>query len=76
MGITKSINCGRDEVGRSRLRTICGIMMHSSLAVTDRGRYAPWACGHQVLDQEEVQRGCNALKKKINPTRVPIEEKE
>lgn len=37
IGITKSINSGRDKVGRLRSHGVCGILMHSSLAVTIEG---------------------------------------
>ena len=74
VGTTKSINCGRDEVGRSRLRTICGIMMHSSLAVTTEGLSLGLAAIKFWTGKKSKR--CNALKKQINPTRVPIEEKE
>jgi Transposase DNA-binding len=37
IGITKSINSRRDEAGRLRSHTVCGILMHSSLAVTTDG---------------------------------------
>lgn len=37
IGITKSINSGRDKAGRLRSHTVCGILMHSSLAVTIEG---------------------------------------
>ena len=37
IGITKSINSGRDKSGRLRSHTVCGILMHSSLAVTTEG---------------------------------------
>lgn len=30
IGITKSINSGRDKAGRLRSHTVCGILMHSS----------------------------------------------
>jgi hypothetical protein len=36
-GITKSINSGRDKAGRLRSHTVCGILMHSSMAVTSEG---------------------------------------
>jgi hypothetical protein len=32
IGSTKSVNSGRDKAGRLRFHTICGILMHSSLA--------------------------------------------
>jgi hypothetical protein len=37
IGTTKSINIGRDKAGRLRSHTVCGILMHSSLAVTIEG---------------------------------------
>jgi hypothetical protein len=48
--------------------------MHSSLAVTTQG--VPLALGAIKFWTRKEFKGCNALKKKINPTRVPIEEKE
>jgi hypothetical protein len=37
IGITKNINSGRDKAGRLRSHTVCGILMHSSLALTNEG---------------------------------------
>jgi hypothetical protein len=37
IGITKSVNSGRDKAACLRSHTICGILMHSSLAVTVEG---------------------------------------
>ena len=37
IGITKSINSGKDNTGRLRKHTICGLLMHASLAVTTQG---------------------------------------
>ena len=37
IGITKSINSGREKAGRLRSHTVCGILMHSSLAETSQG---------------------------------------
>ena len=37
IGITKNINSGKDKTGRLRSHTVCGILMHSSLAVTTEG---------------------------------------
>ncbi|AGS25297.1 hypothetical protein REMIM1_PE00207 (plasmid) [Rhizobium etli bv. mimosae str. Mim1] len=34
VGFTKSVNSGRDKQERLRHHTVCGILMHSSLAVT------------------------------------------
>ena len=37
VGVTKSVNSGRDKEGRLRHHAVCGILMHSSLAVTTQG---------------------------------------
>ncbi len=74
IGITKSINSGRDKAGRLRSHTVCGILMHSSLAVTTEG--LPLGLTAVKFWTRKKFKGTAALKKKINPTRVPIEEKE
>lgn len=74
IGITKSINSGRDKVGRLRSHTVCGILMHSSLAVTTEG--LPLGLTAVKFWTRKKFKGPAALKKKINPTRVPIEKKE
>src|SRR5215468_11585336 len=74
IGITKSINSGRDKAGRLRSHTVCGILMHSSLAVTTDG--VPLGLTAAKFWTRKKFKGTAALKKKINPTRVPIEEKE
>jgi hypothetical protein len=42
VGFTKSVNSGRDKEGRLRHHALCGILMHSSLAVTTEA--CPWDC--------------------------------
>jgi Transposase DNA-binding len=74
IGATKSVNSGRDKAGRVRSHTVCGILMHSSLAVTTQG--LPPAPAAAKFWTRKKFKGSNALKKKINPTRVPIEKKE
>jgi hypothetical protein len=74
IGITKSINSGRDKAGRLRSHTVCGILMHSSLAVTTDG--LPLGLAAVKFWTRKKFKGTAALKKKINPTRVPIETKE
>ena len=37
IGVTYSVNSGRDKAGRVRNHTVCGLLMHSSLAVTTEG---------------------------------------
>ena len=72
IGSTKSVNSGRDKAGRVRSHTICGILMHSSLAVTTEG--LPLGLSAIKFWTRKKFKGTNALKKKINPTRVPIEQ--
>jgi len=74
IGITKSINSGRDKAGRLRAHTVCGILMHSSLAVTTGG--LPLGLAAVKFWTRKKFKGTAALKKKIDPTRVPIEKKE
>ena len=69
----RTIN-GRNSWGKLRHRTICGLLMHSSLAVTTQG--VPLGLAAIKFWTRKEFKGCNALKKKINPTRVPIQEKE
>jgi hypothetical protein len=67
--------CGRkDKNGRPRLHTVCGILMHSSLAVTTEG--LPLGLAAIKFWTRSKFKGTNALKRKVNPTRVPIEAKE
>jgi hypothetical protein len=74
IGITKSINSGRDKTGRLRSHTVCGILMHSSLAVTIEG--VPLGLAAVKFWTRKKFKGTAALKKKVNPTRIPIEKKE
>jgi hypothetical protein len=59
---------------RPRHHKVCGILMHSSLAVTPEG--LPLGLSAIKFWTRQEFKGTNALKKHINPTRVPIEEKE
>lgn len=59
---------------RPRLHTVCGILMHSSLAVTTDG--LPLGLAAIKFWTRKRFKGVNALRKKINPTRVAIERKE
>jgi hypothetical protein len=74
IGITKSVNSGRDKAGRLRSHTLCGIMMHSSLAISVDG--LPLGIAAVKFWTRDKFKGTAALKRKINPTRVPIEQKE
>jgi hypothetical protein len=60
--------------GKPRHYDVCGILMHSSLAVTLDG--LPLDLTAIKFWSRDKFYGCNQLKKRINPTRIPIEEKE
>jgi hypothetical protein len=75
IGVTCRPYGGRKgQDGRPRLHTVCGILLHSSLVVTLEG--LPLGIAAVKAWTRKKFKGCNALKKKINSTRVPIEEKE
>ena len=74
VGVTRKAVAGRYRDGTLRHYTACGILLHSSLAVTTEG--LPLGLAAVKFWTREKFKGTNALKKKINPTRVPIEEKE
>ncbi|MEX2745914.1 hypothetical protein AB3480_32515 [Rhizobium mongolense] len=74
IGFTSSVNSGRDKKGWLRKHTVCGILMHSSLAVTLNG--LPLGLAAVKFWNRDKFKGTAQLKRKINPTRVPIESKE
>jgi hypothetical protein len=74
VGIVHKSYMRKNKRGRPLHYTVCGILMHSSLAVTTEG--LPLGLTAVKFWTRDEFKGCNALKKKINPTRVPIEEKE
>lgn len=74
IGQTHKVAAGRDSDGRPRQHTVCGLLMHSSLAVTHEG--LPLGLAAARFWTRKKFKGTNALKRKINLTRVPIEEKE
>jgi len=74
IGFTGETTIAKDESGRPMKYKVCGILMHSSLAVTHDG-LPLGLCAIKFWSRQKFK-GTNALKKKINPTRVPIEEKE
>jgi len=59
---------------RPRHYVACGLLMHASLVVTTEG--LPLGMTAVKFWSRNKFKGANALKKKINPTRVPIEKKE
>ncbi|MBV8525644.1 MAG: IS4 family transposase, partial [Acetobacteraceae bacterium] len=60
--------------GRAESYAIRGVLMHSSLAVTTEG--LPLGLTAIKFWSRSKFKGTNALKRSVNPTRVPIEEKE
>lgn len=74
IGVMHKSYIRKDKKGRPLQVTVCGILMHSSLAVTTEG--LPLGLAAIKFWTRDEFKGCNALKRKINPTRVPIERKE
>ena len=74
IGITHKTTKGSSKKGRPRLHTVCGLLMHSSMAITAAG--LPLGLASVKFWTRKKFKGTNALKRKINPTRIPIEEKE
>ena len=74
VGFTTKVSGRKDKRGRPRMRTVCGLLMHSSLTTTADG--LPLGMAAAKFWSRKKFKGTNALKRKINPTRVPIEGKE
>jgi hypothetical protein len=74
IGILHKNPVRRKRDGTLQHTIVCGLLMHSSLAVTTDG--LPLGLTAIKFWSRDQFYGCNALKKKINPTRVPIEVKE
>jgi hypothetical protein len=74
IGMLHRPTVGRQLNGQLQHYVVCGIQMHSSLAVTTDG--LPLGLAAMKFWTRSKFKGCSALKKKINPTRVPIEKKE
>jgi hypothetical protein len=73
IGFTRRVKSGKGGYGKPETRTVCGILMHSSLAVTTEGLPLGLAAIKFWTRKKFV--GRHALNKP-NPTRVPIEAKE
>ena len=74
VGFTTKVSSGKDKSGRDRMHTVCGLLMHSSLVVTTDG--LPLGMAAVKFWTRKKFKGTNALRKRINPTRMPIEGKE
>jgi len=69
------ISTGRKQSeGRHQKHAVCGLLMHASLAITPEG--LPLGLTAAKFWSRSKFKGTTALKRKINPTRVPIEQKE
>ena len=74
VGFTK-ISTGRKmKEGQFQKHAVCGLLMHASMAITPDG--LPLGLTAAKFWSRSKFKGTAALKRKINPTRVPIEEKE
>ena len=74
IGFIKTINGGRYKAGQPNMRTLCGLLMHSSVAVTTSG--LPLGLSAVKFWTRDKFKGTAALKRRINQTRMPIETKE
>ena len=74
MGFTTKVSSGKDKRGRERMHTVCGLLIHSSLVATTDG--LPLGIAAAKFWTRKKFKGTNALRRRINPTRVPIEGKE
>jgi hypothetical protein len=74
IGILKKIPAGFPKRGRPGLYTSCGILMHSCLVATRDG--LPLGLAAIKFWNRDKFHSANALKRRINPTRVSIEKKE
>lgn len=74
IGFTKTSAGRKEKDGRFRQHTLCGLLLHASLAVTPEG--LPLGLTAIKVWSRDKFKGTAALKRKINPTRVPIDQKE
>ncbi len=74
IGMLKKIPNSIAKPGPPRYHTSCGILMHSSLVITREG--TPLGLAAIKFWNRDKFHGANALKRRINPTRVPIAQKE
>jgi hypothetical protein len=61
-------------IGKLDQYTQCGVMLHSSLVITTEG--LPLGIAASKFWTRQEFKGTNALSRSINPTRIPIEQKE
>jgi hypothetical protein len=74
IGAIGQVPLGLDRNGKPRILTQCGLLMHGSLVVTREG--LPLGLAAVQFWSRKAFKGTNELKRHVNPTRVPIEDKE
>ncbi|MFL5158201.1 MAG: IS4 family transposase [Microvirga sp.] len=74
IGVIGQYPCRNTSYDRRQLYTVCGLLMHSSLGVTPDG-LPLGLCAIKFWTRASFK-GTTELKRHINPTRVPIEDKE
>jgi hypothetical protein len=74
IGNTRILASGNPAYGNFKQHTICGLLMHSSLVVTKAG--LPLGLAAMKFWTRKKFKGCEELKRHVNPTRIPIENKE
>jgi len=74
IGKIHKTSAGPTKPGRPRLHTVCGLLMHSSLAVTTEG--LPLGLASVKFWTRKKFKGTNALRGRVNAARIPIEKKE
>jgi hypothetical protein len=74
ISLTGQYPCRNTSYDRRQFYTVCGLLMHSSLGVTPDG-LPLGLCAIKFWTRASFK-GTSTLKRHINPTRVPIEQKE
>jgi Transposase DNA-binding len=74
IGLTRQYRTGKEADRHKPPRKVCGILMHSSLVTTVEG--VPLGLAAVKFWTRKEFKGSTALKRKVNPTRVPIDQKE
>ncbi|WP_246812106.1 IS4 family transposase [Microvirga sp.] len=74
VGVIGQYPCRSPTYDRRQLFTVCGLLMHASLGVTPDG-LPLGLCAIKFWTRTRFK-GTTELKRHINPTRVPIEDKE
>ena len=74
IGFTKTSTGRKEKDGRFRRHTLCGLLMHASLAVTPEG--LPLGLTAVKLWSRAKFKGPDVLERRLNRTRIPIEAKE